>query len=142
MITVTRKLEFDAAHRVMNHESKCATLHGHRYVIEIEAQADNLDDLGRVIDFSVLKAKVGTWLDEHWDHTAIIYGEDLDTLAGLKSVPGFKPIYVSNWNPTAENMAAFLLHEVCPQELAGTGVTVTRVTVWETPNCKAEASLA
>lgn len=51
MITVTRVLEFDAGHRVVNHESKCATLHGHRYKVEIVAAAPGLDSLGRVIDF-------------------------------------------------------------------------------------------
>ena len=35
---ITRKLEFDAGHRVMNHESKCATCHGHRYVLEVTAE--------------------------------------------------------------------------------------------------------
>ena len=32
--TCTRRIEFDAAHRVMEHESKCRHLHGHRYAIE------------------------------------------------------------------------------------------------------------
>ena len=34
MITCTRRIEFDAAHRILNHESKCKMLHGHRYVVE------------------------------------------------------------------------------------------------------------
>jgi 6-pyruvoyltetrahydropterin/6-carboxytetrahydropterin synthase len=141
MITCTRRLEFDAAHRVMNHESKCATLHGHRYVIEITAEAEQLDSLGRIIDFSVLKAKVGTWMDREWDHTAIIYCEDEQTIQGLHNVPGFKPIFLSEFNPTAENMAEYLLKVICPRELEGTGVRVSRVRVYETPNCYADATL-
>jgi 6-pyruvoyltetrahydropterin/6-carboxytetrahydropterin synthase len=141
MITVTRKLEFDAAHRVMNHESKCATLHGHRYVVEITATAPELDGIGRVIDFSVLKQKIGTWLDDQWDHTAIICLNDTVTALALDRIPHKKPVFVSAWNPTAENMASYLLHTVCPRELAGTTVTVTKIRVWETPNCYAEAVL-
>ena len=56
MISITRKIEFDAAHRVMEHEHKCKNMHGHRYVLEVEVEMKNkLDDLGRVIDFGLLK---------------------------------------------------------------------------------------
>src|SRR5262249_14498003 len=54
-VTCTRLLQFDAGHRVYQHEGKCANLHGHRYTAEITAQAEALDKIGRVIDFSVLK---------------------------------------------------------------------------------------
>lgn len=140
-IKITRKLEFDAGHRVMNHESKCATLHGHRYVVEITAEAPKLDDIGRVIDFSVIKAKIGKWIDDQWDHNVIVHHKDLEVVKALKSIPRKKEPYLALWNPTAENMADFLLTFVCPNELKDTGVTVTEVTVWETPNCKATAKL-
>ena len=74
--TITRRLEFDAGHRVFGHESKCATLHGHRYVVEVTAQAAKLDSVGRVIDFSVLKERIGAWLDEKWDHNVIVFEQD------------------------------------------------------------------
>lgn len=125
----------------MNHESKCATLHGHRYVVEITATAPALDGIGRVIDFSVLKQKIGTWLDEAWDHTTLLCHEDLQTIEALDKAPGFKKPWIAPFNPTAENMASFLLKEICPKLLEGTDVTVTKVTVWETPNCWAEAFL-
>lgn len=125
----------------MNHESKCSTLHGHRYKVEIEATAPDLDQIGRVIDFSVLKERVGSWLDLHWDHTEIIYSEDTQALYGLSMIPRRKATFVAQFNPTAENMADYLLRQVCPTQLAGTGVTVTRIRVWETPNCFAEAKL-
>jgi 6-pyruvoyltetrahydropterin/6-carboxytetrahydropterin synthase len=139
--TATRLLEFDAAHRVVNHESKCATLHGHRYKVEITARARVLDTIGRVIDFSVLKQQVGGWLDEHWDHNVILFEQDYDTVKALREIPKKKPPFVASWNPTAENMADHLLRVVCPEVLAGSGVTVEKIRVWETPNCFAEATL-
>lgn len=139
--TVTRLLEFDAAHRVMNHESKCATLHGHRYKVEITAEADQLDDIGRVIDFSVLKQKIGTWIDLHWDHNTIVYKDDILTLTALQSIPRKKDPWVSEWNPTAENMAYYLLHTACPDLLKDDKVKVTKVRIYETPNCWADAEL-
>lgn len=140
-ITVTRKIEFDAGHRVMNHESKCATLHGHRYVVWITATAPELDGIGRVIDFSVLKERIGTWIDAHWDHTCIISFEDDQVIGALASLPKAKPVCVVPFNPTAENMAHYLLHVICPMLMQDTGVTVTKVRVDETPNCYAEVEL-
>jgi 6-pyruvoyltetrahydropterin/6-carboxytetrahydropterin synthase len=139
MITITRTLEFDSAHRVMNHESKCATLHGHRYKVEIVATCSNLDHLGRVVDFSVVKRKIGTWLDKYWDHTTILFKNDKTTIKHVKACPSYKPVYVTDWNPTAENMATFLL-DLSNQLLKKDNVTVIKVIVHETPNCKAEAS--
>lgn len=139
MLTVTRILEFDAAHRVMNHESKCATLHGHRYKIEIEATAPELDAIGRVIDFSVLKEKIGSWMDLNWDHNSILYRQDKETVEALSGIPRRKPPFIADWNPTAENMAQYLLKK-CPELLGGTDVHVSKITVWETPNCYAVAS--
>ncbi len=139
--TVTRRIEFDAAHRVAGHESKCGTIHGHRYSAEITAKAESLDGIGRVIDFSVIKEKVGGWIDKHWDHTSIIFEKDEKTLELLTQAPSFKHVWVAPWNPTAENMSHHLLHEVCPDVLKGTGVKVIKVRLYETPNCWADCEL-
>lgn len=138
-VTITRKLEFDAAHRVMNHESKCSTMHGHRYTVEITAEAEQLDDIGRIIDFSVLKAKLGTWLDEHWDHNVILFEKDTETVKAMRWIPRKKEPFVAPWNPTAENMAHYLVNKICPELLHGTGVTATKVRLYETVNCWADA---
>jgi 6-pyruvoyltetrahydropterin/6-carboxytetrahydropterin synthase len=140
-VKVTRLLEFDAGHRVMNHESKCATLHGHRYCVEVTAEAEQLDDIGRVIDFSVLKARIGSWIDENWDHTTILWEKDVETVKALRWIERKKEPFVAPWNPTAENMAHYLLTVVCPRELGDTGVIVTKIRVWETPNCYADADI-
>ena len=67
MIECTRRIKFDAGHRVHLHESKCRNAHGHQYIVFIYATAENLDKLGRVIDFSVLKEKFHGWIDDNWD---------------------------------------------------------------------------
>ena len=76
-VTCTRRLEWDAMHRIPRHESKCAAFHGHRYAAELTCLAP-LDDRGRVIDFGVVKERVGGWIDENWDHTAILQRDDPD----------------------------------------------------------------
>lgn len=136
MPTVTRRLEIDAGHRLVGHESKCAHLHGHRYAFEIMCSAPKLDDIGRVVDFSVIKAKVGTWLDEHWDH-AFLFRED-DPLLPKIIEAGEHRIFVLDVNPTAENLAAFLL--AAAQILMFSDlIRVESVICYETPNCYAIA---
>ncbi len=135
-ITCTRKIEFDAAHRVMLHESKCKNLHGHRYVVEVTAQAPELDALGRVVDFGVLKDKLGGWIDEHWDHQTILFDEDKALGSAIAAETG-QPIFYLNANPTAENMAKHLLEKVCPTLFSG-ALKIVKITLRETPNCWVE----
>ncbi len=142
METAVRKIHFCYGHRVMNHESKCATLHGHNAVVWIHAKPNvALDQLGRVVDFSVLKDKIGSWIDLNWDHTMIIYKEDKKTLDLIQQVEGPKKPFILETNPTAENMAHYLLHVVCPRELKNYDITVHKVTFYETENCYVEATL-
>ena len=139
-ITAVRRLQFAAGHRVWQHESKCNNLHGHNYVAFFHAQAPALDSLGRVIDFSVLKTHLGNWIDTNWDHGFIYHKDDAETLAALQQVKGQK-LFALPTNPTAENMADYLLRIVCPKALEGTNVQVVKVILWETENCYVEAVL-
>lgn len=137
-----RKISFAYGHRVMDHESKCASLHGHNGIIWIHATPiQGLDSLGRVIDFSVLKNIFGGWIEKYWDHTMILYEKDQVTLKLLRQVPSFKEIFILDTNPTAENMAAFLLKEICPKILNNRGIIVEKIIFYETENCFAEISL-
>ena len=75
-IQAARKFHFCTGHRVFGHESKCANMHGHNYILWVHVEANELDSLGRVIDFSVLKEKIDPWLQEMWDHTFLIFDQD------------------------------------------------------------------
>lgn len=141
LINITRRLEFDAGHRVYGHESKCANLHGHRYRAEITVRGPRLDELGRVIDFSVLKREVGSWIDEHWDHNFLFHPND-PLLELLRSKYREKPLFVmpTGQNPTAENMAAFLLGVSNGiLKVKAPMLSVVCVRIYETPNCWADA---
>lgn len=146
MRTCTRRLTFASGHRVFGHESKCANLHGHNYVVEVTAEAPDLDSLGRVIDFGVLKERIGGWLETHWDHSFLFYIEDKPlhkTVMFFESLPGElgRKFCMCLFNPTAENMAHYLLHTVCPEVLRGTGVGINWIRLYETENCWADARL-
>ena len=139
-ITCTRRIEFDAAHRVMLHESKCKFLHGHRYVIEATFLAEALDSLGRVVDFGVIKSVLGAWVDEHWDHTTILHEADRH-LGELIAAQLQQNIFYLPDNPTAENMASYLLHRICPMLFVDYPMVCEKIRLWETPNCYAEATI-
>ena len=139
MITCTRRIEFDAAHRVMKHNSKCKMLHGHRYALEATFSADHLDELGMVIDFGIIKDILGDWVDNNWDHNIILNSKDRALGEQITQVTGQK-IYYLNCNPTAEEMASYLLKEICPKLFAKYKITCTQIKLFETPNCYAQTN--
>mgnify|MGYP003152070718 CR=1 FL=1 len=137
MISCTRKLWFCAGHRVKGHEGKCRHLHGHNYIVYITAQA-SLDSIGRVIDFGVLKEQFGSFIDDNFDHGFLVWEDDKEVIDVLKNM-GEQKIFVMPTNPTAENIAQFLLDN-SGDILDSKGVEVTMVKVYETENCFAVAT--
>jgi 6-pyruvoyltetrahydropterin/6-carboxytetrahydropterin synthase len=140
MITATRFHDFSAGHRVAGHENKCALLHGHNYRIHFTCAAPDLDPIGRVIDFGVMKSRLCNWLEENWDHRFLIWEEDDRFWRDVSLYYDEWGILRTPFNPTAENMAEYLLEEIGPQQLEGTGVILIKVIVEETRKCAASAS--
>lgn len=142
MHTITRRIEFDAGHRVPLHASKCKTPHGHRYVVEISVAARALTDEGFVLDFGVVKTIVGNWVDTHWDHT-MLYQRGDSVMEGMLDSLGrasdLRPWYPLPFAPTAENLSRYLFDKA-NELLADTRVCVVRVRLYETPNCWADWS--
>lgn len=141
-ISAIRRLQFSCGHRVYNHESKCANIHGHNYIVFLYVEGPQLDSLGRVVDFGVMKELFGTWIDEKWDHGMLFWRRDRDlaTLYVEERLNRMKH-FVCDFNPTAEEMAKFLLLVVGPLLLTGTEIQLVKVVLWETENCFAEVCL-
>jgi len=131
-LSCTRRIQWCSGHRVLGHEGKCNNLHGHNYEAEITCEADHLDSLGRVIDFSVIKSKVGNWIEREWDHRFILWSEDQVARGALDRIQ--QPYHALDFNPTAENIARTLIR-VGNQLLEREGIHVVAVVVHETPNC-------
>lgn len=134
--TALRFHDFSYGHRVYQHESKCAHLHGHngRVHFTVEPVDGELDDIGRVLDFSVIKERLCEWLESHWDHFLLIWEQDpwAVPLAQIDPTVVWVP-----FNPTAENMAKHLVEVVGPQMLDGTGCKLIKVVFEETRKCQA-----
>lgn len=143
-LALVRRLRFCAGHRLFGHESKCAYLHGHNYRVDVEVVAAGgaatVDDVGRIVDFSLIKSRLLGWLDAHWDHAFILFTEDEGAIAAVRASRPSK-LFLLPWNPTAENMARYLLEVVCPGVLSDLGIVARKVAVWETEEACAVAAL-
>ena len=139
MRTICKEFGIDVGHRVMRHESQCANVHGHRYRVLVYVQATELDDVGRVVDFGVVKQLVGGWLLRELDHGYLHHPDD--DVGALLRQRGMKvrAMPADLGEPTAENIATLVLREA-QVLLWEKGLHVPRVVVWETPTSSAEAT--
>ncbi len=146
MLTITRKLEFDAGHRIPDHKSQCRNLHGHRYtlaitlvgaVIEVEGNSDN----GMIMDFSDIKTLARQHLVDIWDHAFLVYEKDTAVRDFLAMLPNHKTVIIDRI-PTVENLAstAYDILKAAYKDHYGTGLHLQKLVLNETPNCWAEIS--
>lgn len=143
MIIAERYHDISCGHRVVNHESKCRFLHGHNYRIYFRiapnSEDNSLDSIGRVVDFSIIKSTLCNWLEEHWDHQFLIWEEDPLREALTQVSP--ESIVLVPFNPTAENMAEYLMQQVAPRLLTSYHCKLIECRVEETRKCSATATL-
>ena len=88
MYKIKKRLEIAGSHYLrLPYESKCSSIHGHNWIIELEFKGMELNKSGMLIDFSDVKKII----NEKFDHK------------NLNDIPSFTKI-----NPTAENIAKYL----------------------------------
>ena len=122
MYQIQARHHFDSAHRLRGYPGKCSNLHGHRWEVEAEVAGEQLDELGMLVDFSLLK-KVLREVVDPLDHR------------DLCEIPPF-----DRENPTAENLARYIyeqLKERLESLPVGVLVKLNLVRVWESPGCAA-----
>ncbi|MBT8122454.1 MAG: 6-carboxytetrahydropterin synthase [Gammaproteobacteria bacterium] len=129
MYRVSKSVSFCYGHRLLNYDGKCAHLHGHNAQAVITLESETLDELGMVEDFSLLKRLVWEWLDAEIDHTLLLHRDD-PVLPVLQQAG--ERVRVTDFNPTAENIARMIYDYV-----AGQGYPVVDVTLWETGTSQA-----
>ena len=144
-VEITKEVQFDAGHRVPNHQGACRSPHGHRYRVVLHCVGDIIEDptdpeYGMLVDFGRLKQflqEIHEWLD----HGFIVHYDDpLRTI--LQSPPGgetYKVIKLAS-PPTAENLARVIYAKAeawIGMEFAGRPLRAKCVDVWETPTSMA-----
>jgi len=141
-LSIKKDLRFEYAHRLCDYDGKCANVHGHNQKLEVHFRRVNelIDSQGFVIDFGDVKKGIGNWIDENWDHGLILNSNDSALIQKMKEF-GYK-VFVMDTNPTAENMALYLLNIVGPSLYHNSGVEIFKVEVFENDFCSAIAELA
>jgi 6-pyruvoyltetrahydropterin/6-carboxytetrahydropterin synthase len=124
--TVTRRVHFNAAHRLYNPDRPedwnvrvfgvCSNpnYHGHNYELDVTVEGEVDPETGYVIDINVLKHLIEEKLLAHLDHKNL----NLD-------VPVFRELI-----PTAENIAVHCWRVLAGDIPAG---RLLRIRLWETP---------
>ena len=117
-------------------KGKCYNMHGHNYKFMFGVAPKTigeLDDVGRVIDFGVIKAILCEWLEQNWDHKFMVYKED-PRLEQLKAIHE-SGLIIEEFNPTAENIGLHFINVVAPLLLLNTDVMLKKLTIYETDKC-------
>lgn len=126
-VTVTRRLRFNAAHRVHNPAlsdeenvaifGKCnnPNWHGHNYTLDVSVEGDIDERTGYVMDLSALKALVHREIVDKVDHRNF----NLDVEFTRDMIPTSENIIVAFWR--------LLVDRVKPARLV-------RLVLWETEN--------
>lgn len=132
MYRVTREISFCYGHRLLHYDGKCRHLHGHNGLAVVTLEAPDLDGLGMVVDFTIIKKTLQSWIDETIDHKMILHKDD-------PILPFFRqlgePFYTLDVNPTAESIARLIFDQA-----VRLGLPVVEVRLWETGNCYATYS--
>ena len=115
MYEVTIIKSFSAAHLLADIGGKCEALHGHNFKVEITVAAGQLNHIGILVDFRLLKKMLGEVL-EALDHKHI---NALTDFAGV--------------NPSAENIAKYIFEKM-DARVKTAGVDMVRVKIWESEN--------
>jgi len=143
-VSITRRVEFDAGHRIPDHASRCRHMHGHRYIVEATVTGavrhePGHPEHGMVIDFAALKEILVSEIADPWDHAFLAYRDDRDVVALLAALPDHKTVLLDAV-PTAENLAAIAAAklEKALEARYGARVRLLRLRLYETPNCWAD----
>lgn len=112
MYEILVQADFSSAHSLRGYRGKCEELHGHNWKVIARVGSEELDHLGMVADFKILKEDLQKVL-EGLDHKY------------LNDIPPFDTI-----NPSSENLAQHIFREL-KRAMEARGLKVIKVTVWE-----------
>lgn len=118
MYELTVEATFSSAHNIRGYEGACESLHGHNWKVEVHVNSKRLDQLGMVVDFKTLKARLKELL-ERLDHKY------------LNEIAPF-----DKENATAENIARYL-YKGLSKKINDRRIKVSRVRVWESDHASA-----
>ena len=142
---VTKQVDWEMGHRLLNHNSKCCNPHGHHYRLELSLRgeinsAEGESSEGMVIDFGDIKTILVKQILDIIDHAFMIWDKDEVLMKFYKENPDLKHVIVP-FNTTAENMVIWIYDQLNPDiEKISKYTKIKSVKLWETPTAYAEYS--
>ncbi len=143
---VTKEIEWDMGHRVLNHKSKCNSLHGHRYKAEICLEGNLIGEEGSssngmVIDFGDIKSIATTVIHDVLDHAFMVWEQDELLIKFYADNPQLKHLIVP-FTPTAENVSMWIFKQLDDKyvDSFNTKLRLKAIRLWETPTSSATYS--
>ena len=99
-------------------------------------EANTLDAQGLVFDFTELKRRVKSWIDDNWDHSFLLNSRDTELINGLATASKGRIYQFDEENPSCEVLSRVLYTKIV--ELCG--VSPVKVRLWESLDQFAEYS--
>lgn len=107
-------------------------LHGHNGRLDLTIGGD-IKSNGMILDFKLFKEHFFNWVDDNWDHRMLLHkGDRLFTQLIEYGAVGL------DFNPTAENMALYLLEVIFPMRIRSLNIDIIGLKLYETKECFAE----
>ena len=129
--TITIDVSFNAITKLYDTSKEYGLTCG-SYTAKVTAEALRLDRVGRVIGSNAIKDSLEEWVSKAWNNSVILNAEDAESIKAIRRLKK-SSIYLLTCNPTAENMANYLLRNVTPRVLKAVNVRVVKVIIY-TPN--------
>lgn len=122
-IRLTKEFRFEMAHALWNYDGLCKNIHGHSYVLFVTVIGEPITDkanpkLGMVMDFGDLKEIVAEEIVDQLDH-ALVISEDTPNIDQLNIPQMFDRFFVTDYQPTCENMIADFANRIKVRLLKG-----------------------
>lgn len=138
IVRITKEFHFEGAHALIGYDGKCRHIHGHSYKLYVSLKGlpsskKDCPKNGMLMDFTVLKEIVNTYIISVFDHSlAIPEGAPLaDELA-----KAYDNVILLPFQPTCENLVTYfatLLKDKLPQ-----GIELFSLKLHETQSSYAE----
>ncbi|HOJ37337.1 MAG TPA: 6-carboxytetrahydropterin synthase [Ignavibacteriales bacterium] len=133
---IAKSFKWEMGHRLSFHKDKCANIHGHSYVLEVEMEGDILQD-GMVLDYYLFNVIIKPLINE-LDHSCALHKDDTEFIEFFKKM-NMKLFIMDNY-PTAENLAIYILNYIKNKDLPK-NIKKIKVKVKETENTYAEEEI-
>lgn len=132
IVGLYKEVQFDASHRLLHYNGKCANLHGHRWKTEVWMEGEPDLTTGILIDYNAIRQII-----DRFDHQILL--NEADPI--IPCIKKHQQVITTPGEPTSELLAKLIrddLEDYCRAQKIS--ATVVKIRIWESPGCYAEVT--